>query len=184
MDVGFGAAPLPAGVLPVTPTCEPGVELVCAASIRPEAIRWQWRGWLARGKLAILAGVAGTGKSTVAFCLAAAVTTGAPWPDCSRCETVGNVVLWSAEDDAADTIVPRLMAAGADLNSVHIIKGKTLANGQAMPFDPAHDVPELHRRIDRIGGVVLLIVDPIVSAVSGDMHKANDVRRSLQAWLT
>jgi len=181
-DVGFGKSPLPPGVSPIQiQPHDAGVELLCAASIRPEAICWLWNGWLARGKLAILAGVAGTGKSTVAFCLSAVVTTAGTWPDGSRCSTVGNVLIWSAEDDAADTIVPRLIAAGADLNRVHIIRGKKLPDGQPAPFDPAHDVPDLARKIEGIGGAALLIVDPIVSAVAGDMHKANEVRRSLQA---
>jgi hypothetical protein len=185
--VGFGNCALPAGASPVPLQADgnanngTGVELVCAASIRPEAIHWLWSGWLARGKLAILAGVAGTGKSTVAFSLAATVTTGGHWPDGSRGESGGNVLIWSGEDDPADTIIPRLMAAGADLNCVQIIRGKTLPVGQPAPFDPAHDVPELSCKIERLGGAALLLVDPIVSAVSGDMHKANDVRRSLQA---
>jgi putative DNA primase/helicase len=50
-----------------------------------------------------------------------------------------------------------------------------------VPFDPAQDISELHKTVEQIGGVSLLIIDPIVSAVSGDMHRANDVRRSLQA---
>ena len=50
-----------------------------------------------------------------------------------------------------------------------------------MPFDPAQDIHELHKAVESIGGVSLLIIDPIVSAVAGDMHRANDVRRSLQA---
>jgi putative DNA primase/helicase len=54
-------------------------------------------------------------------------------------------------------------------------------SGHSVPFDPSQDIGELHKAVMRIGGVSLLIVDPIVSVVSGDMHRANDVRRSLQA---
>lgn len=157
------------------------VDLVCAANVKPRAIRWLWPGWMAKGKLAILAGVGGTGKTTLALGLAAVITTAGRWPDGLPCRDCGNVLIWSAEDDPADTIVPRLIAAGADLNRAHIIRGAVTPDGESLPFDPARDVPMLHRKAGEIGGAALLIVDPIVSAVAGDMHRANDVRRSLQA---
>src|SRR5690606_21020435 len=131
-------------------------------------------------KLAILAGVGGTGKTTVAMSMAAIVSTAGRWPDGTPCRDHGSVLIWSSEDDPADTIIPRLMAAGADLSRVHIIRGAVTPDGEALPFDPARDIPMLRRKIAVTGGASLLIVDPIVSAVSGDMHKANDVRKSLQ----
>ena len=167
--------------LPATPeSVLTSVDLVCAADITPKAIRWLWPGWLAQGKLAILAGVGGTGKTTVAMSMAAIVSTAGRWPDGTPCRDHGSVLIWSSEDDPADTIIPRLMAAGADLSRVHIIRGAVTPDGEALPFDPARDIPMLRRKIAVTGGASLLIVDPIVSAVSGDMHKANDVRKSLQ----
>ena len=156
------------------------VDLVRAADITPKPIRWLWPGWLAKGKLVILAGVGGTGKTTVALSLAAVLTTAGRWPDGTPCRDGGNVLIWSSEDDPADTLVPRLMAAGADLGRVHIIRGAVTPDGETLPFDPARDVAMLTRKVAQIGGAAMLIVDPIVSAVAGDMHKANDVRRSLQ----
>ena len=156
------------------------VNLVSAASIKPVAIRWLWPGWLAQGKLHILAGAGGTGKTTLLLALIATITTGGRWPDGSRCLEPGNALIWSSEDDPADTLVPRLTAAGADLSRVHIIQGRTNAQGDADPFDPANDIALLRAAAKEIGGVSLLMLDPIVSAVKGDMHKANDVRRALQ----
>lgn len=156
------------------------VNLVSAASIKPVAIRWLWPGWLAQGKLHILAGAGGTGKTTLLLGLIATITTGGRWPDGSRCTEPGNAIIWSSEDDPGDTLVPRLAAAGADLNRVHIIQGRTNAQGDADPFDPANDIALLRAAAKEIGGVSLLMLDPIVSAVKGDMHKANDVRRALQ----
>ncbi|MDB6060517.1 MAG: hypothetical protein JWM78_620 [Verrucomicrobiaceae bacterium] len=167
-----------------SPTVELGhshVDLVCAADIKPEPIRWLWPGWFARKKLAILAGVAGTGKTTVVISLAATLTNAGRWPDGKPCRIPGNVLIWSSEDDPADTLIPRLIAAGANLNRVHIIQGAVASDGESVPFDPANDIAMLHRAVDKLGGAALLMVDPIVSAVGGDMHKANDVRRSLQA---
>jgi hypothetical protein len=63
---------------------------------------------------------------------------------------------------------------------VHIIQGRINAQGDGDPFDPANDIALLRATAHEIGGVSLLMLDPIVSAVKGDMHKANDVRRALQ----
>jgi putative DNA primase/helicase len=163
-----------------TDACVWKVKTTSAASIKPVAIRWLWPGWLAKGKLHILAGAGGTGKTTLLLGLIATITTGGLWPDGSRCTEPGNALIWSSEDDPADTLVPRLAAAGADLTRVHIIQGRINAQGDADPFDPANDIALLRATAHEIGGVSLLMLDPIVSAVKGDMHKANDVRRALQ----
>ncbi|AOJ88360.1 hypothetical protein WS87_12675 [Burkholderia sp. MSMB0856] len=152
-----------------------------ASAIVPEAIRWLWSDWLPEGKLTLLAGSPGTGKTTLALALAATVTTGGTWPDGSACNRIGDVLVWSGEDNPADTIVPRLMAAGADLDRVHIITGRTDENGGLLPFDPAADMPLLSERLADMDAARLLILDPIVSAVSGDAHRVNDVRRNLQS---
>ncbi len=156
------------------------VKVASAASIKPVAIRWLWPGWLAKGKLHILAGAGGTGKTTLLIGLIATITTGGRWPDGSRCSEPGNALIWSSEDDPADTLIPRLTAAGADMSRVYIIQSRTNAQGDADPFDPANDIALLRETANEIGGVSLLMLDPIVSAVKGDMHKANDVRRALQ----
>lgn len=156
------------------------VNAVCAANIKPVAIRWLWPGWLARGKLHILAGAGGTGKTTLLIGLIATITTAGRWPDGEVCREAGNVVIWSAEDDPSDTLVPRLIAAGADLDRVAIIQGRVNARGDSQPFDPANDIALLQMTAEEMGGISLLMLDPVVSAVKGDMHKANDVRRGLQ----
>lgn len=156
------------------------VSLICGESIKPLPINWLWYGWLPAGKLTILAGAAGTGKTTLALGLAATLTSGGKYPDETPCTERGNVLIWSGEDNPEDTLVPRLMASGADLKRCFFIDG-IIENGEKFPFDPAQDVSSLKIAVAGIGGVSLLIVDPIVSAVSGDMHRANDVRRSLQA---
>jgi Mrp family chromosome partitioning ATPase len=88
------------------------VELECAANIKPEPILWLWENWLALGKLHILAGQPGEGKSTIALKIAAAVSSGGKLPDGINAKR-GNVIIWSGEDDASDTLTPRLEAAGA-----------------------------------------------------------------------
>ncbi|MDT4824833.1 AAA domain protein [compost metagenome] len=156
-------------------------ELTPAASIVPVPIRWLWPGWIARGKLTLLAGAGGSGKTTLAIGLIGTITSGGRWPDGEHCHEQGNALIWSSEDDPADTLVPRLMAAGANLNRVHIIQGRINALGEREPFDPATDFDLLRDAVEAIGGVSLLLLDPVVNVVKGDMHRANDVRRALQA---
>jgi putative DNA primase/helicase len=153
------------------------VKLLCAADIKPEPISWTWHGWIAGGKVHIIAGPAGHGKSTVAFSLGATITIGGLWPDGTKAD-VGEIVIWSGEDHAADTIVPRLIACGADLRRVHIIRG-VFEGKKKRSFDPAKDIALLRESIAE-RPVKMLIIDPIVSAVSGDSHKNAEVRRALQ----
>lgn len=146
--------------------------------LNPEPVSWLWRDWLALGKVHILAGAPGQGKTTIAMALAATVTIGGRWPSGVRAEG-GNILVWSGEDDPADTLLPRLVASGADRSRCFFING-VQRQGETQPFDPARDVPMLEEAIRRIGGISLLVVDPVVSAVSGDGNKNNDVRRAMQ----
>ena len=163
------------------PSGKRSVALLQGSQITEQPVTWMGEGFLPLGKLTLLAGAGGTGKSTLAFNIAATITTAGAWPDGSRCATPGNVLIWSSEDDAADTIKPRLMAVGADPNRYAVIAGTIDENGAKDVFDAARDMGALREAVDQMGGVSLLIIDPIVSAVTGDMHKANEVRRSLQA---
>lgn len=154
------------------------VSLVRGDSIAPEPVSWIWDGWLAAGKFHVLAGQPGTGKTTLALAFAATITASGRWPDGTRAEA-SNVLIWSGEDDPGDTLVPRLRAMGADMSRVYFI-GDVREGGDARSFDPARDVLALVRKAETIGDIGLLIVDPIVSAVSGDSHKNAETRRALQ----
>ena len=88
--------------------------------------------------------------------------------------------MWSGEDTPADVLVPRLIAAGADPARVHLVSGFTSERG-ARAFDPATDIAALAVRLARMDPPpALLIVDPLVSAVTGDSHKNAEVRSALQ----
>jgi hypothetical protein len=155
------------------------IEIITASSIRPEPIAWLWSGWLACGKMHIIAGPPGTGKTTIAIALAAALSQpGATWPDGSPTPD-GGVLMWSGEDSASDTLVPRFAVAGADLGRVHFI-GSVQGDGTSRPFDPARDIAMLSDFLAASPDVKLLIIDPIMQAVAGDAHRSNDVRRGLQ----
>lgn len=167
----------PCKVLPL-PTFGPTVNLIQGSQIVPQSIEWLWNGWLAAGKLEVLAGPPGVAKTTIAVTLAATMTIGGRWPDGSRAP-VGSVLIWSGEDDPSDTLAPRLIAAGADMSKVYFV-GSVSDGEDHQTFDPAIHLEALTERARQIGDVKLVIVDPIVSAVQGDSHKNTEVRRALQ----
>ncbi len=174
-----GAAPTAAEVaMPGPAQSDNGVILTCAASLTPEPVAWLWRDWLALGKFHVLAGAPGQGKTTIALSFAATVSSGGRWPDGTHCAP-GNVLMWSGEDDPADTLLPRLVAMGADRNRVFFVSGYREGN-EVLPFDPARDMGQLMAQAEKLGGVRLVVVDPVVSAVTGDSHKNTEVRRALQ----
>ncbi len=154
------------------------VILTNGSDLVPEPVSWLWSGWLAQGKLHILGGAPGQGKTTIAIAFAATVTSGGRFPDGSRCDP-GNVLIWSGEDDPADTLLPRLMVAGGDRRRCYFVSG-TRSNGAVRSFDPSKDMDALETQAKLIGGIKLLVVDPVVSAVTGDSHKNTEVRRALQ----
>lgn len=156
---------------------DPAVRLVRGDSVTLEPVRWLWTGFLPAGMLTILGGAPGCGKTTIALSLAATVTKGGTWPDGSRCSSAGDVLIWSGEDGNAITAA-RLAASGADMKRVHFIDGMVGCDREA--FDPGRDMRSLETTAETLSAPRLLILDPIVSAVSGDSHKGAEVRRSLQ----
>lgn len=163
---------------PSAPGKSPGVILHRASDVAIQPVQWLWPHWVARGKLHIIAGQAGTGKTSLILALLANLTNGHRWPDGASGSDPAHVLIWSAEDSASDTIVPRLMAAGADLDRVHIISGVN-AGETKRTFDPSADLDQLLPAIRELRPAAIM-VDPIVSAVAGDSHKNAETRRSLQ----
>jgi hypothetical protein len=178
-----------------SPTNAPyGPVVVNLADVQPEPVRWAWPGRFALGKLTLLTGDPGLGKSFMTLDMAARVSAGIPWPDAPDVENkAGGVVLLSAEDDTADTIVPRLNAAGADLQRVNQLRGVWLRpkfGGVAPPdpvegvFDLTRDMANLEKTIKETPDCRLVVIDPIAAYLGGtDSHK-NAELRGLLAPLT
>ena len=160
---------------PAKPGAQPSGETIPLA----KPLRWLWPGRIPLGKLALIAGDPGLGKSLLTIDLAARVSTGAAFPDGTACEQ-GNVILLSAEDDAADTIRPRLDAADADVSRVHWFEAvrNVTADGRSVEtvFSLERDIDVLEDAI-RQSGARLVVIDPI-SAYLGevDSHNNSSVR--------
>jgi hypothetical protein len=162
-------------ILPVT--------LTRLSDVEPERVSWLWQGYLPVGKLVTLDGDPGLGKSTLSDDMAAKVTTGGTWPDGTRCEFPGDVILMSAEDGLADTVRPRLDAAGADVTRVHAVEGVPIfdEDGERTLRPPTlDDVTGLEAAVAQTGAR-LLVIDVVMAYLpSGtDSHKDQDIRRVL-----
>jgi putative DNA primase/helicase len=153
-----------------------------AADITPRQIDFLWAGRLARGKHTAFAGEPGDGKSQLSIYMAATVSRGGEWPCNEGQAPLGNVIIFNAEDGADDTIVPRLIAAGADMERVHIVSAVVLEDGKGRrTFNLQADLALLEDKIREIGDVALVIIDPISSYMGkADSHKNAEVRGALE----
>lgn len=176
-----------AGEKPATPkVVEPPVKLpelihVRYDKIKASEVEWLWPGFIAKGKITVLAGTQGVSKSTLTCDLAARITRGKKWPNGEDCAPMGKVVLLSSEDEPSDTIKPRLEAAGARMDLVHTFSSSRRdTNGCVRPLSLVTDIRELEKRVKELGGVQLIIADPITSFLGGATSRGNEgVRAAL-----
>jgi KaiC/GvpD/RAD55 family RecA-like ATPase len=171
---------------PTTGTAETGSLTTRRVSdIEAKPVSWLWPGRIARGKTTIIAGNPGLGKSQITASIAAVVTTRGRWPVDRQQSRLGDVLFLTAEDDPADTLRPRLEAAGADLARVHVIdgviKGYT-GNGSRKDrtFSLEDDLQALEAKLVELGSVAAVVIDPITAYLGNtDSHKNADVRALL-----
>jgi hypothetical protein len=162
---------------PPQPTLVRRLHFDCAADIVPSPVSWLWWGRIPFGKLGVWEARPGVGKTTTAMALAAAHTTGGGLPGQAN-TVVGTVAIISSEDSAADTLVPRLLAAGADLRRVRIFSGFTSTGGEVESgaFSLEANVAQLLDFIEE-HEITLLILDPITAMLGGvNSYKDADVR--------
>lgn len=154
------------------------VKLTRASTIKPRPVFWLWSDRIALGTLALLAGREGLGKSTLAYWLAARVTRGELPGEYQS--TARGVLVVATEDSWEHTIVPRLMAAGADLDRIarlEVVTGDDIHVGLSLPRDLT-EVESAAREID----AALLLLDPLMSRLGDeiDTHKDAPVRTALE----
>ncbi|MFC1458065.1 AAA family ATPase [Microvirga arabica] len=143
------------------------ISMIRASNLVPERLEYVWNGRIARGKLTIVAGDPGLGKSLLAARLAATVSQGSAWTPDEEQALKGSVIMVTAEDGLQDTVRPRLEAAGADLDAVHLLSGLNLTQDQ----------DALEQEIRRLPDARLMIIDPITSCLGRtNINGAADVR--------
>jgi putative DNA primase/helicase len=154
------------------------LELVtqCFADIEAEPVHWLWFERIALGKLSLICGEPGLGKTFVSCDMAARVSRGLDFPDGSPCE-VGEVALLTAEDGAGDTLRPRLDAAGADVSKVHIIEGIRAPGGREVFLNLGEHIGLIEAWLVQRPTAKLLIIDPITAFLGRtDSHENAAVR--------
>jgi len=158
----------------------PHLVLTKLASVEPEAVTYLWEPYVPRGKLTLLEGDPGLGKTFLMFALATAVTQGYSLPSQDgRVSPAryppGTVIYLSAEDGIADTLRPRAGILGADLERLYVLEGWT-TTGELLPWTFAQ-LTLLREAIHDLQAS-LVVIDPLQAYLGADvdMHRANEVR--------
>ena len=141
----------------------------CVADVAHVPLEWLWNKRFPLGKVSVIAGDPGVGKSLLTLDFAARVSCGRAWPNGDSCKK-GSVIVLSAEDDCGDTIRPRLEAMGADLRNIHILSAVrvTKPNGDAVVkyFSLATDMAALESAVVSLGDVRLIALEECSQAPS------------------
>ena len=129
------------------PPCE--LESNPASKFSIRAIQWLWPGRFALGKLGLIGGLPDKGKGLISADIIARCTKATEWPLAEGKAPLGNVIWFTAEDDIEDTVVPRLIASGADMDRVHIVGMAKNADGERM-FNLATDLDLLRQKVEKL----------------------------------
>jgi hypothetical protein len=133
--------------------------MIAGGELTYEPTQWVWPGRIARGKLTLIGGAPGSGKTTLAMELISTVTTGTDWPCQEGVARKGSVLLIAPHGDP-DTFVPRLKAAGTDLAFLHTIR--TVKEGtRSRPFNLDKDIVSLDPLIMRIKDLQMIVIDAV-----------------------
>ncbi len=153
------------------------MDVISASDIKQKEIQWYWKGWLAKGKLSLWDGDPGVGKSLATTSIAATLTNGGTLPGGTEVEPM-NVLLCNLEDGSDDTIVPRLVSAGANLNRVFIFNEAYDKDDNPMLLQFPRDVDLLEAKIIE-HNISVVFLDPIATMVDGDLLKDQDAKKCL-----
>ncbi|MGC9260692.1 MAG: AAA family ATPase [Phycisphaerae bacterium] len=160
-----------------------GAVMQCVAEVEARQVDWLWPGRIPLGRISMLVGRPGEGKSFLTAYMAAIISVGGHWPDGMYCPQ-GSVILVSGEDDPGDTIRPRLDAHGADCTRIYILKTVAYCDSTGAKKERGFtlaDIPQLERALIDHPGIKLIVIDPIGSFLGGkvDGHRDNEIRSVL-----
>lgn len=145
------------------------LKLLRMSDVAEEEIKWLWYPYIPQGKLTIVQGDPGEGKTTFVLALVSLLTTGTPVPESEESSESCNVIYQTAEDGLGDTIKPRLTSLGADCSRVLVID------------ETKRELSMSDERLEQAiiqTGAKLLVLDPIQAYLGSDvdMHRANEIR--------
>ena len=145
------------------------LKLIQMSDVQAEAVKWLWSKYIPLGKITIVQGDPGEGKTTLVLALISSLTRGEPLPGCDTAEAPMTVIYQTAEDGLADTIKPRLETTGADCSRVFVID------------ESRKELSMLDERLEKAiheTGARLIVLDPLQAYLGGDvdMHRANEIR--------
>jgi putative DNA primase/helicase len=167
-----------------------------ASEIVPRPLEWIWQDKFPAGKVIILTGKPDCGKTTALMDFIGRITTGRDWPDGSKnTSEPQRVLLASSEDDPEDTLIPRLMAAGADLNLVDIIDGVSMEEALKDQYGKLVKMKKkerkaflltLHVKLIKVAlkkhpDIRLIALDPMTAYLGADANRDKDIRPVMDA---
>lgn len=161
----------------------PKRKFLYASEVQPEPVDWHWKKRLARGMLTLLVGDPGLGKGLLCATIAAETTNGSRLPD-GKVGEPGGVIIMSPEDSYQHTIVPRLIAAGADLSKIILLSEVPDFDSEGSQYNRPISFPEdagiLEEAIIECKAS-LAVIDPVLAMVNGkyDTHKDQEARIAL-----
>lgn len=149
------------------------LKLINMHEVQAEEINWLWYPYIPYGKITVIQGDPGDGKTTVVLAVAAAMTSGLLLPETKKIITPSNVIFQTAEDGLGDTVKPRLVQAGADCSRVLVID------------ESEQELSLSDERIEQaitLTDAKLFVLDPLQAYIGPgvDMHRANEIRPVLK----
>jgi putative DNA primase/helicase len=155
------------------------IEVIKVSDVEGKEKQWLWEHHLLRGALELTTGIPNIGKSQTQLSLIACVTAGLAWPDGAPGMKPANVIMLTAEDTLDQEVMPRLVAAGANIDRVYAVKCLR-KDDKDRQFLLGEDLDALEEKMNEIGDVALITIDPITAYMGKiDSHKVTDVRGQL-----
>jgi hypothetical protein len=154
--------------------------LVRGDQVPLRSVQWAWKHRFAFGKIALIAGDPGLGKSQAALDILARMTVGDSWPVDGGKAPIAEAMVLTAEDGLSDTVAPRLVAAGADMSKVHFLTGTKVEGGEEELFDLTRDVQALRDALKKNPAIKVIIIDPLTAYLGETQAQRNaQVRKAL-----